>query len=347
MTSPRLFHPGRLVIVAALWGAVVVLLMVSFHPEWDRPLWLAVFDSAHLPVFTSMGAATVWMLARRGRRETAGAFLLVALLAAGTEGAQLFTERDATLADLAWNLVGGGIGVALGRAWLLARDRAREAAARYGSLGVTAALGALALALFAFAAAPAARELLALRHFRGAFPTMGDFETEIELVWWRPSGGARVARAREGAAQGEFALRVDPGRRRGRWPGVGIEGRAFDWSGYDSLALHVANPGAEMALVVRIDDDGACRTPDDRFNERFEIPSGGQDVVVPLSRIETGPRARRLRLDRIRAILLYIERTPAASPFAIDAVRLIRAAGGASGPAAAASDPDAAEGPPR
>ncbi len=313
----------RLLLVGLLWLVVSLLLLITFRPERDFALWWTIFDAAHLPVFGSMGWATIWAFRERRWPQTIAAVAFVAVLAAGTEGAQLFTGRDATLSDLLWNLAGGTIGVALGRAAFGARAGAPA------SPIAAALLGALALGLFAFASAPAVREVAALDHFRRAFPAIGDFETPIELVWWRRNGGARIARTDEGSATGRFALRVELGR--GRYPGVAVEGRSFDWAGYDTLAFWVDNPGESFPLLVRVDDDGDCDEYEDRYNGRFVVPRGASRVAIPLARVETAPRARRMRLSRIRGLYVFAEAATTPAYFLIDDVRVGRAAQSASG----------------
>jgi hypothetical protein len=314
----------RLLVAAALWGLVVLVLIVTFRPERDFALWRTVFDAAHLPVFGVMGWATIWAFRERGWPQTLLSIVFVALLAAGTEGGQLFTGRDATAADLAWNLAGGAIGVALGRAWLGARTGARPSPVAAG------AFGTLALGLLAVATAPAAREIRALDHFRRALPSLGDFEDPIEMVWWRKSGGSRIARTSEAAGRGRFALRVDTGL--GRYPGAAIERRSFDWADFDTLSLWVENPGPEFPLILRIDDDRKSTRYEDRFNGRFVVPPGESVVTIPLARIANGPRDRRLRLSSIRSIYVFVDGTVAPEYFLIDDVRLSRAAESARDP---------------
>jgi hypothetical protein len=108
---------------------------------------------------------------------------------------------------------------------------------------------------------------------------------------------------------------------------VGIEGRTFDWSGYDSLAFHVENPGAPLPLTVRVDDDGDCRRYENRYNGRFEVPTGATDIAVALERIASAPRARRLELARIRKLLIFTEESKEPRVFLIDDVRVTHAPG--------------------
>ncbi len=323
--------------VATLLVAVFILLTLSFRPETDATLWWAIFDAAHFPVFLLIGWALVWMAPRRGAREIAWVVAAAGTVAGGTEAAQHFVGRDASLADFLWNVAGGALGVALGRAWLGGGKAADEKGpAREAARGAVSAprtppgprsplavlpLGLLTLLLFGLAATPAVEELRALRHYRNALPRIGDFETGLELRWWRGVGGARLTMTPAWAAHGSASLALSPGR--GRSTGAGIDGRALDWSAYDSLAFAVRNPGDAFSITVRVDDDRTRAARAGGWTGHLDVPRGEWALAIPLTRVvaETGDRP--LRLDRVRRLLIYAESARVPAGFHIDNVRLV------------------------
>jgi len=327
----------RAVPVATLLVAVFVLLTLSFRPETDATLWWALFDAAHLPLFLLIGWALVWTAPRRGAREIAWVVVTAGIIAAGTEVAQHYVGRDASLTDFLWNVAGGALGVALGRAWLGGGEAGdeggpeKEAARETGDEGrsptgprsplAVVPLGLLTLLLFGLAATPAVQELRALRHFRSALPRIGDFETGLELRWWRGVGGARLARTPAWAAHGSASLSLSPGR--GRSTGAGIDGRALDWSEYASLAFAVRNPGDAFSLTVRVDDDTTRASRTGGWTGELEVPRGESALAIPLARVEAGSRGRPLRLGRIRRLILFAESARVPAGFLLDDVRLV------------------------
>lgn len=322
----RAFLLRRATPVAILLVAVFILLTLSFRPETDATLWWALFDAAHLPLFVLVGWVLVWAVPRRGFREIGWVVISVGVVAAGTEVAQHYVERDASVGDFLWNLAGGALGVALGRAWLGrgAGDRSAPASGAPRSPLAILFLGALSVLLFALAATPAVRELRVLRHFRDTYPRFGDFETALDIMLWRGLVGSRIQRTTEWSAHGGSALSIVPGR--GRVTGIGIDGRAFEWTAYDSLSFAVKNASVSFPLSVRIDDDLSRGTPRGGWTGRFEIPPGETPVSIPLDAVRSGGAdGRALRMARIRRVQIYAESVRAPRGFLIDDVRVIPA----------------------
>jgi VanZ family protein len=314
----------RAMTVAFLLIGVFIALTRSFHPDTDNTLWWALFDAAHLPLFVLVGWAILWSVPRRGPREVAWVVLSVGVIAAGTELAQLFVKRDASLGDLVWNVVGGALGVALGRAWLgsgAREDSGRPAPGPRSPLAIVL-LGGVTVLLFGLAATPALRELRLLRHFQKALPRFGDFETALDLGLWHGISGSRLARSTAWAAHGVTSVSVTPGR--GRSTGLAIDGRALDWSACDSLAFVVWNPAGPFSLTVAVNDDVA-RAARGRggWVGRYEIPPGERAISVPVGIVAAGSGGRPLRVNRIRSVILYTQRARAPRGFLVDDVRVV------------------------
>lgn len=319
--GPRIRLLLRALPATTLLVVVFVLLTLSFHPETDAALWWALFDAAHLPVFLLIGWAFVWTIPRRGARETAGVVLAAGIVAAGTEAAQHYVGRDASVTDFVWNLAGSALGVALGRAWHGKGTRGAERTAGPRSPLAVVPLGLLTLLLFGLAAAPAIQELRALRHFRNALPRVGDFETGLELLWWRGFGGTRLARTPGWAAHGAASLALAPGR--GRSTGAGIDGRALDWSGYDSLAFAVSNPNEPCSLMVLVEDDSTRAREAGGWVGYVGIPRGESAAAIPLAAVARGAGERGLDLGRVRRVLFLAETARVPKGFLLDDVRLV------------------------
>ena len=69
------------------------------------------------------------------------------------------------------------------------------------------------------------------------------------------------------------------------------------------MQLVVDNPNQEdIVLTCRIHDVLHNHVYDDRFNERFSIKPGAQDIIIDLGRVEAAPQSRSMDMNRIGAL---------------------------------------------
>jgi len=107
------------------------------------------------------------------------------------------------------------------------------------------------------------------------------------------------------------------------YPGLAPKLTDRDWRGYEELILDVFSVGEEeVHLTVRIDDRD--RTPEykDRYNKRFVLKTGMNQIKIPLTTLVTSGTHRKLELDGIRKLLLFTVNPKQKTVLYVDYVRL-------------------------
>lgn len=268
-----------------------------------------VFSLGHIAFFGMLGYVagralrrTRMSLVRQATLILTGAFLL----GGSIELIQPYFGRTALWSDVWQNMVGAAVGLLLAHP----RDLLRS----WWALPV---LGVLALEL-----RPPALLLWDDQVARQQFPLISNFETRFEHLRW--SEGVVVA---DRARSGERSLQVElqPGR---RWPGTALRRGIGDWQGFAAFEFSVHNDdGAPMHLTVAIRDrehtlrGGAYR---DRFNRRFELAPGWNDIRIPITEIQAAPQERTLDVSAIEHVIFFTGKVEATRMFHLDAVRLTR-----------------------
>lgn len=147
------------------------------------------------------------------------------------------------------------------------------------------------------------------KHKRDAnFPMLGDFESAIESRFFEKTYSGvfdLVAAPPEWSSNHSIVARLDyyPGS----WPGV----RAFDlrgnWGQYQYFKFQMFNPHSEsVQVVLRIHDLKHNNEHDDRFNQTFTVEPGEREISVPISKIENTRSGRKLDMQKIRVMMLYM-----------------------------------------
>jgi hypothetical protein len=99
-----------------------------------------------------------------------------------------------------------------------------------------------------------------------------------------------------------------------------------NWTGYRFLHIDVLNPSSEeIQITCRIHDgrheEGEQRY-EDRFNKRFLLRQGWNDLRIDLGEVARAPVGRTMDLGEIRAVGLFSSRLPAPRYILVDYVRL-------------------------
>lgn len=291
--------------IAAL--AIIGLIPLFFV---DLGSWRRVF-APELHVFSHVGffALFTWLLMRAPalqsyRFPVRGGLVVLGALALG--GAIEFTQpwfgRSAGLQDLWQNLLGAMAAIALSAP----------------TVGARLALGSvMAVVLVAEIYAPAI-SLWDRGVARIQFPVLSDFSTTFEHRRW--SAGEpddSIARI------GERSLRVD--LKPGRFPGTTLRRSLGDWSHYDTLELSIYNPAAPLSITVSIrDHDNANRggAYSDRFNRRFLLRPGWNDLTIPVDDVRNAPAQRQQNLDNLAMLAIFTANLDEQRTLYLDRVRL-------------------------
>ena len=296
----------------ALWILLGVgALLLAPLPTKGR-ITHAVLDYCHVGVGALLALA-LWIVVRP-RLRLGDVPLALGLQVAATgvglviEKVQGMTGRDASWVDAGTNAVGAAIMLLL---ILAARGRARP-------LGLTGLV--IAALLLAAAWLPGRQVYDALRQ-RQAFPMLASFEDELELSRWRfQEAAGRIVRAH--GTHGPESLRVDLGP--GEYPGVSFVWPPPDWSDHAAIAFDIhVDEGAPLPLIVKVEDRAHDKTYYDRFHEELLLEPGKHQVRIDTAKIRDGIRGRKLDLQDITVMQLFLDGLASARVIHVDNVRLL------------------------
>lgn len=303
--------------VAAL---LAVLLFVGGPGYLSPRSFTRVWNLGHIVLFFLLTDLCLQTRFHLNRTRSAWVFwgALAATLALGTL-VELFQSRIGRLpaaGDVARDLLGTLLALAF---------RRRPAAG--GILWPRRFLQIAAGLMLVAACVPLATALLDEYRAAAAFPQLGSFETTTELGRWE--GSAARTPSGEVFRDGRRSLKIS--LTSAKYSGVALKYFPRDWRGHDALEFSVFNPGrAPLRLTCRVHDRTHSVTGQhysDRFNRRFTIAPGWNDIAIPLEDIRRAPLTRSMDLSRIDGLGLFSVRLPAPATVYLDRVRLVKAAG--------------------
>jgi hypothetical protein len=102
-------------------GLLLALLFVPLPRALNTPVFRQAFDLGHAPLFAVLFLAAFWLLKPRVRRAGLVAALVSAAAGGLTELVQLATSREASVGDLALDVVGIALAWTGVRSWRGAR----------------------------------------------------------------------------------------------------------------------------------------------------------------------------------------------------------------------------------
>ena len=293
-----MFVRGRLdknFIFSTIAGLIVVSLL--FMPLAATNLWWReVFNSGHAILFLFISFVLYyWLNATFPLSSTAITYFVVLvtglLLGIAIEMLQGLLQREVSVDDLYRNICGiiSGLGlVSLTRQKMLCNKILMSIFSLVFLL-----LGTCSLFQISW-------------HYiqrTNAFPIILDFNSAWSASFVRfNKTEMETSSSKAGDKNQLFRIRFDAGS----FPGVSIIEPAPDWSAYRNLRFKVASGYDEnMDLFVRIHDRKHDNNYQDRFNQKFIIHPGLNEIVIPLAQIEKGPLNRDLDLARIAGLILF------------------------------------------
>lgn len=295
-------------------AVVCLFLLFVGGPDFDAPRTLRYgWDLGHLLVFALWAYLyALWRAERSFERLVVEVALLALVLGGLSELVQAGIGRQAAWSDLGRDLAGGLLGLALAplrpgllKTWLI----------RLFRVGVC---GAVLLSLIPFLQV-AVDDLIAWRQF----PLLSGFETPFEASRWSGSVRREVERLVSFSGQAGLRLNLDTQR----YAGIGLRSFPRDWQDFRHLSLQVYNPDPKpLQLYFRIHDhdhraSGNAYT--DRFNTRFLLRQGWNNLQVKLAEVAAAPRGRQLDLSRVAGLNLYVDKLDRSRIIYLDEVRLL------------------------
>lgn len=263
-----------------------------------------------------------FLLARPPWVAYLAALVIAVLIGAATEVAQLFTHRDARVADV--------ISDAVGATACLAGFAAAFSSGRL-AWPTSARLGAALVALLAagYSLAPLAWCVAAYAVRDAKFPVILENPTRLDLYFVAADAGnlsvAPLPNAEQGnAAQGMATMPVKVALDKGAYPGLSIKEPYPRWSHYQALAVDIANPGAsDLRIVIRVHDRQHNNAYDDRFNRDVVLAANSRSTIqIPLQDIRHGAKRRLLNLDTIAGLNLFAIGPVPGGAFFVNSIRL-------------------------
>jgi len=272
----------------------------------------SAWDMGHVVFF--FAATVAWIkwgwrgISASAVKQWALVLTCVAVIGLGIEGAQVFLGRNGDFSDLLRDLVG----TVLALAFLGPYGIRQAASARLG-------LRSFAVVLLLWAVSPLAIAVADEISAAKAFPVLADFETPFQLSRWESD----VVLSVEGdtVREGTGALRVPLST--ARYSKASLEYFPGDWRDAATLCASVFNPDSDsLELNLRVHDEWHDQRYSDRFNRVFTFAPGWNDLVVPISDIESAPRDRSMDLSRIAGLSFFTVELPKPRTIYIDEVEL-------------------------
>lgn len=149
-----------------------------------------------------------------------------------------------------------------------------------------------------------------------------DFESDAELDRLHWKCPVLLSLSDEHVTHGNRSLKLElyPSD----YPGLNPMLEANDWRGYKALCFDIYNPGEkEIRVSVRIDDQEDHPDYKNRYNKRFILQPGMNDIRIPLHTLMTSGTQRQLDIKKIHRILIFLARPERKVVLYVDYIRLI------------------------
>ncbi len=289
--------------IAAVVG-IIPLFFIDLGP-YRRIFAPEVHAFGHLVFFAILAwvALQLPMVRRYSYPVRAVVVLVGAVLLGGMiELIQPYFGRSAAIKDVWQNLLGASITVALS---------APRGAARRILVSV------VAVVLFLEMHNPVT-SLWDRGVARIQFPVLSDFSTAFEdRRWSSGTPDSSIARV------GQRSLRVD--LQPSRYAGTTMRRSFGDWNEHNTLEFSIYVPDGSLGITVSIRDHehldrGGAYI--DRFNRRFLLQPGWNDVSIPVADIRDAPQERQQDLSDIAELAIFTSNLEEERTFYLDRVRL-------------------------
>lgn len=301
-------HSRREAICLLLVSVLLPLFFVS-TPSWRVLSWLPLSNLGHITFFALL------TLLIHGRRPLTTPKHWIAVTAI-TLALSIIIEliqgqigRTASVADVLRNLLGTWLVIAWQRPLYSQLRPVRFLVA--GLLAVEIILVGLG----------------GLQRYRiyTQFPLLSTLETPAEIRQWRPVN-SQLQRSTLFSRTGRYALRAE--LMPGQFSGVALRSFPPVWGNHERLQMDVYNPQDEVITITlrvhdRLHETGtAAWQYSDRFNRSFHLQSGWNHIAIDLEDIATAPATRRLDLNQVRELQLFVTGSKKPKVVYLDNLRL-------------------------
>jgi hypothetical protein len=150
-----------------------------------------------------------------------------------------------------------------------------------------------------------------------------DFENDSDLDRLNWKCRVLYALSPQHATHGGRSLRMDlyPSA----YPGLSPRLSRHDWRGFEALCLDVFNPTEKaLFITVRIDDKKDYPDYRDRYNHRFAIQPGMNNLRIPIAGLITSGTHRQLNAGTIERFMFFMVNPAERHTLFVDYIRLCR-----------------------
>ena len=306
----KLVRTMKLLGIAALLGAAVSLMLFLHKFRFGSQIlfWDSARNVGHAPLFGLLAVILLWLVQLSfGQRlsrllQYSIAWLGAVGMGAFSEYLQIATQRDADIIDWLRDIAGATAFLALHftiDSRLSDRERKQRNQAK-------TPIRIAALAILAVVGIPMVMGAAAYWHRHTSFPKMHTFDNYLERKFLDPSDATLEYVEPPDEWFGHTSQVAKVTFLPARYPRMEFKEPYPDWRGYQALTLDVFSPGdSSLTLYITIYD---CKKSNyqDRYNGELQIQPGQNDLTIPLTDIEHGPKQRLLDLSSIQMINIFM-----------------------------------------
>lgn len=284
-----------------LTAALLFILLFIGGPDYSSPRSLTqLWNLGHIPLFLCISYLLTRQpspLASRPFGQQGLAIIMLSLLIGGlTEGIQGGIGRSMDLLDIARNCIGALLGLCFLAPGRLSLTRA-----------IRHSLQAISLLLLVGACLPLALALWDEQRALNDWPVLASFKDSVELNRWSATGEASLAIGPRLSRNGKQMMRVQLGG--SEFTGANFVHFPKNWSAFQQLHIELYNPGKTvLAITCRIHDkthSQSIQKQDDRFNHRYQIEPGWNQISIAIKDIAKAPTGRSMDTRQIDSLQLF------------------------------------------
>ena len=300
----QLSTKNKLILLAVVFAALV---FIPLDTGGDVFLWGPFFDAGHYGAFFVLTLILYYLLPKAKLPSLLqNPYLIAITVVFATEGIQPLVERNASVTDI----LNGLLGVAAAGITVFTIQTARS---KTPLVLLSAAVIGIQLVLL-YPTWPAYQ---AIKWRKSIFPALATFDNQLELLLWQKSVPDHEDSKRKNPARSSNQIiRGDKFKNQtalsvlteaGKWSGASYAAGGLSWQDYSRLVIEVHNPQDDaFDLHFRIDDDGDCKNFEDRFNYSYHLKPGANQISIPMTDIQNGPKNRQLNTNNIRWLIIFV-----------------------------------------
>lgn len=153
------------------------------------------------------------------------------------------------------------------------------------------------------------------------FPILADFENNLELERWRMGGKSEISEEHVTHGISSLKIKFDTSR----YSTISLTYFPGNWSDYSCLKCDFFNPNPDSAkLIFRLNDSehNVTNHYSDRFNRKFILAPGWNNLVISLKDVELSPESRRMNMTSISNLAFFTVKLPKEKTLFLDYIRL-------------------------